>query len=124
MPVKFLKQKGFTLVEALVSLTLLGFLMLAVTGIITYVSEAAAADRIEESLHSVAVSSIESKWHVLQTTHTLPCGREVVTGEIGDIGYVTICSIEALEYKGAYSMEITVNSDNGLSISNEVILYV
>ena len=123
MPNKFMNHKGFTLVEALVSLALLGFLMLAVTGIITYVSEAAASDRIEESLHSVAISVIEEKRHVLQTAYTLPCGRDIVTGEIGDIEYVLICNTEDLTYEGAYSLTVTVNSSNGVTISNEVILY-
>lgn len=123
MPNKLMNHKGFTLVEALVSLALLGFLMLAVTGIITYVSEAAASDRIEESLHSVAISVIEEKRHVLQTAYTLPCGRDIVTGEIGDIEYVLICNTEDLTYEGAYSLTVTVNSSNGVTISNEVILY-
>lgn len=123
MPNKLMNHKGFTLVEALVSLALLGFLMLAVTGIITYVSEAAASDRIEESLHSVAISVIEEKRHVLQTAYTLPCGRDIVTGEIGDIEYVIICNTEDLTYEGAYSLTVTVNSSNGVTISNEVILY-
>lgn len=123
MPNKLMNHKGFTLVEALVSLALLGFLMLAVTGIITYVSEAAASDRIEESLHSVAISVIEEKRHVLQTAYTLPCGRDIVTGEIGDIEYVLICNTEDLTYEGAYSLTVTVNSSNGVAISNEVILY-
>lgn len=123
MPNKLMNHKGFTLVEALVSLALLGFLMLAVTGIITYVSEAAASDRIEESLHSVAISVIEEKRHVLQTAYTLPCGRDIVTGELGDIEYVLICNTEDLTYEGAYSLTVTVNSSNGVTISNEVILY-
>lgn len=123
MPNRLLRSKGFTLVEALVSLTLLGFLMLAVTGIISYVSEAAASDRISESLHSVAVSAIETKRHVLQTENSLPCDQEVITGEIGDIDYVLICTTEALEYDGAYKLSITASSRNGISISNEVILY-
>lgn len=123
MPNKLMNHKGFTLVEALVSLALLGFLMLAVTGIITYVSEAAASDRVEESLHSVAISVIEEKRHVLQTAYTLPCGRDIVTGEIGDIEYVIICNTEDLTYEGAYSLTVTVNSSNGVTISNEVILY-
>lgn len=123
MPNKLMNHKGFTLVEALVSLALLGFLMLAVTGIITYVSEAAASDRIEESLHSVAISVIEEKRHVLQTAYTLPCGRDIVTGEIGDIEYVLICNTEDFTYEGAYSLTVTVNSSNGVTISNEVILY-
>lgn len=123
MPNKLMNHKGFTLVEALVSLALLGFLTLAVTGIITYVSEAAASDRIEESLHSVAISVIEEKRHVLQTAYTLPCGRDIVTGEIGDIEYVLICNTEDLTYEGAYSLTVTVNSSNGVTISNEVILY-
>lgn len=120
---KFRSHKGFTLVEALVSLTLLGFLMLAVTGIITYVSEAAAVDRIKESLHSVSVSTIETKRYVLSTVRTLPCEREILTGEIGDIDYVVICNTEQLDYSGAYKLNIVVNSSNGVNVSNEVILY-
>ena len=49
--------------------------------------------------------------------------KAILTGEIGDIDYVVICNTEQLDYSGAYKLNIVVNSSNGVSVSNEVILY-
>ena len=119
---KFLKKKGFTLVEALVSLALLGFLVVAVTNIAVYVSESAASNRVEESLHSIAISYIENKKYNLRTTGSLPTSREVLFGEIGDISYALIGNTTALSYEGAYSVSVIINAGDN-NISNEVILY-
>lgn len=119
---QLMKNKAFTLVEALVSLTLVGFLILTVTNLSVFVSEAYASSRIEESLHSVAISFIEDKRYLLQTSGTLPATREVIYDDIGDISYVLIGNTTALEYEGAFSINVVINTDTA-SISNEVILY-
>lgn len=118
-----LQNKGFTLIEMVISLGLTCLLMLAVLSVTSYTSTLADSKKVESSLQSVAVSSIERYSHALQTTGVLQEEHVTSMGILGSIEYTLVTNVTALDYKGAYELEVIARASTGEECIQEVILY-
>lgn len=118
-----MKNKGFTLTEVLVALLLVTMLMLATFAIISFASQSAVQSKIEASIHSVCIASIEETRNALETTHILAEDTENIEGELGSIRYTLNRSIEQLQYPGAYRLSLHIRTNTGYTFAKEVILY-
>lgn len=118
-----LLNKGFTLIETVICLGLTCLLMLATLTLASYVSDLADNKRVEASLQSVAISSIERYDYALQTTGNLAEEHISSVGALGSIDYTMINTVSALSYPGAYRLEVIVRAATGEECRQEVILY-
>lgn len=116
-------KTGFTLTEILISLVLILLGLSILSGMLSYVSDLATTQKVEETLESVVISKVEEYNFALHSSGSLKADKTFETGNIGDIKYSLSTNIASLVYPGAYSLKFTVTSDTGASISREVILY-
>lgn len=117
-----MNNRGFTLIESLVSLILASFLVLTVVQLSVLVSDVYTTAQERESLDSVAISWIEQQRFSLDQSGVLDETRDTLTGSIGTLQYTLIGEVAPLDYEGAYRLNVTVKSLN-TSTTNEVILY-
>lgn len=116
-------NSGFTITEILVSLVLIILGLCAVSGMLSYIADLTASQKVEESLEGVAVATIEDYKHILDTTQTLKTGKAINSTTFGNTSCTVTSTVTALAYEGAYKIEVIVKSDTDNSISREVLLY-